>query len=104
MKTEEQAELFGGQAGVAYDSCYHSVCDDITNVNLQGMEEMSDAAAAVVLRYAMSTHDVNGEGEPYKQKGKGAVGHPKGNDRGHGPHSEHGHGHGHGHGHDKAAA
>ncbi|MGQ1839211.1 M28 family peptidase [Kocuria turfanensis] len=102
VKTEEQAELFGGQAGVAYDSCYHSVCDDITNVNLQGMEEMSDAAAAVVLRYAMSTHDVNGEGEPYQQKGKGAVGHPKGNDRGHGPHSEHGRGHGHGH--DKAAA
>ncbi|WP_298585402.1 M20/M25/M40 family metallo-hydrolase [uncultured Kocuria sp.] len=102
VKTEEQAVLFGGQAGVAYDSCYHSACDDITNVNLQGMEEMSDAAAAVVLRYAMSTHDVNGEGEPYKQKGKGAVGHPQGKDRGHGPHSEHGRGHGHGH--DKAAA
>ncbi|MEX5297852.1 M20/M25/M40 family metallo-hydrolase [Kocuria sp. CPCC 205292] len=104
VKTEEQAALFGGQAGVAYDSCYHSACDDITNVDLQGMEEMSDAAAAVVLRYAMSTHDVNGEGEPYKQKGQGAVGHPKGHDRGHGPHSEHGRGHGHGHGHDKAAA
>ena len=102
VKTEEQAELFGGQAGVAYDSCYHSACDDISNVNLQGMEEMSDAAAAVVLRYAMSTHDVNGEGKPYRQKGKGAVGHPKGDDRGHGPHSEHGRGHGHGH--DKAAA
>ncbi|MFI7496138.1 M20/M25/M40 family metallo-hydrolase [Kocuria sp. M4R2S49] len=102
VKTEEQAALFGGQAGVAYDSCYHSACDDITNVNLQGMEEMSDAAAAVVLRYAMSTHDVNGEGEPYQQKGKGAVGHPQGNDRGHGPHSEHGRGNGHGH--DKAAA
>jgi Zn-dependent M28 family amino/carboxypeptidase len=102
VKTEEQAELFGGQAGVAYDSCYHSACDDISNVNLQGMEEMSDAAAAVVLRYATSTHDVNGEGKPYRQKGKGAVGHPKGDDRGHGPHSEHGRGHGHGH--DKAAA
>ncbi len=49
---------------------------------------------------AMSTHDVNGEGKPYRQKGKGAVGHPKGDDRGHGPHSEHGHGHGH----DTAAA
>jgi hypothetical protein len=50
----------------------------------------------------MSTHDINGEGKPYRQKGKGAVGHPKGDDRGHGPHSEHGRGHGHGH--DKAAA
>lgn len=102
VKTEEQAALFGGQAGVAYDECYHTACDDLSNVNLEGMEQMADAAAAVVLRYATTTHDVNGVGEPYKQKGQGALGHPQGKDRGHGPHSEHGRGHAHGH--DRAAA
>ena len=86
VKTEEQAALFGGEAGQAYDSCYHTACDSISNVDVQGLGEMSDAAAAVVLRYAMSTHDVNGEGEPYRQKGKGVTGHPEGKDRGHGPH------------------
>ncbi|MFW6188703.1 MAG: hypothetical protein ACOC84_11995 [Actinomycetota bacterium] len=44
---------------------------------------------SVVMGHATSTHDVNGVGEPYRHKGKGAAGHPQGKERGHGPHSEH---------------
>ncbi|GGG55681.1 aminopeptidase [Kocuria dechangensis] len=49
-----EARRFDGRAGEPYDPCYHRACDDITNIDLQGLEEMSDAAAAVVLRYAAS--------------------------------------------------
>lgn len=33
VKTPEQQKLFGGQAGVAYDPCYHSLCDDLGNLD-----------------------------------------------------------------------
>ncbi|ODQ67758.1 Zn-dependent exopeptidase [Nadsonia fulvescens var. elongata DSM 6958] len=33
IKTEEEVELFGGKAGEWYDSCYHQLCDDTTNLN-----------------------------------------------------------------------
>ncbi|MCM3688709.1 M20/M25/M40 family metallo-hydrolase [Kocuria rosea] len=58
IKTVEQAALFGGRAGIAYDFCYHLPCDDVSNVNAQGLEEMTDAAAAVVLRFATSVQEL----------------------------------------------
>ena len=54
-----EADRFGGRAGEPHDQCYHRACDDITNIDLQGFEEMSDAAAAVVLRYATSADGVD---------------------------------------------
>jgi Zn-dependent M28 family amino/carboxypeptidase len=60
IKTPEQAEIYGGTAGVAYDECYHAECDDITNVNTQAIDEMSDAAAHAVLTFGMTTSAVNG--------------------------------------------
>ncbi len=45
VKTPAEAEMFGGTAGVAYDECYHSVCDDITNINTTGLSQLADAAA-----------------------------------------------------------
>jgi aminopeptidase S len=53
------AERFDGRAGEPYDPCYHRACDDITNIDLQIFEEMSDAAAAVALRYATSADGVD---------------------------------------------
>jgi hypothetical protein len=79
---------FNGQP-VAYDPCYHQPCDSmdpiqdgadaglytalnaayggaleyngvITNVNLTGLEEMSDAVAHAILTYAMSRSSVSG--------------------------------------------
>ncbi len=45
-KTRRQADRYGGRAGADYDPCYHSACDDLDNVDLQVLEEMSDATAA----------------------------------------------------------
>jgi Zn-dependent M28 family amino/carboxypeptidase len=66
VKTAEQAALFGGDAGVAFDPCYHQACDDRDNVSAQAIDEMSDATAHAVLTFAMTTSAVNGTG-----KGKG---------------------------------
>ena len=52
VKTEEQADLFGGTAGVAYDECYHQACDDIDNVNTDAVNELGDAAAHAVATLA----------------------------------------------------
>lgn len=52
IKTEEEAELFGGEAGVAYDACYHQACDDLDNVDRKGFHQMADAAAHATLTFA----------------------------------------------------
>jgi Zn-dependent M28 family amino/carboxypeptidase len=51
-KTAEQAQIYGGEAGVAYDKCYHLACDTFDNVNQKGLDEMSDAAAHTALTLA----------------------------------------------------
>ena len=33
IKTAEQAAIYGGTAGTAYDACYHQACDDLSNLN-----------------------------------------------------------------------
>jgi Zn-dependent M28 family amino/carboxypeptidase len=64
-KTAEEAAIWGGTAGVAYDPCYHQACDTFANNNDFALDVNSDAIAYAVLKYAMNTEDVNG------QKGKG---------------------------------
>ena len=84
IKTEEQAEVYGGVAGVPYDPCYHEPCDSLFptfeflndeeleelyrqvydqlqeeydlrgNVNVDALEEMSDAAAYTTLYFAQN--------------------------------------------------
>jgi Zn-dependent M28 family amino/carboxypeptidase len=49
MKSEEQADLFGGEAGVPMDRCYHLVCDRPDQINMTAIDEFSDAAAHVLL-------------------------------------------------------
>jgi Zn-dependent M28 family amino/carboxypeptidase len=81
IKTEEQAEIYGGLADVPYDPCYHLPCDSLFpsfeffgdeelealyretydqlaqeyplrgNVNVQALEELSDAAAFATLYF-----------------------------------------------------
>ena len=36
IKTAEEAAIYGGTAGVAYDPCYHQACDDIDNLSDHG--------------------------------------------------------------------
>ena len=53
IKTEDEAAIFGGTAGVAYDACYHLACDSFNNTNLVALDELGDAAAHAVLTFAM---------------------------------------------------
>jgi Zn-dependent M28 family amino/carboxypeptidase len=94
LKSEKQAEIYGGVAGAAYDPCYHQACDSlrqdfgadadkaelyrqldgeyplIGNVNMLALEQMSNAIAAVTLTYAYDTSSVNSvAGAPGKRKG-----------------------------------
>lgn len=53
-KTEEEVLLFGGTAGIALDQCYHSACDNVTNLNLEAFELHGKAIADSVATYALS--------------------------------------------------
>ncbi len=60
IKTAEQAAIYGGTAGVAYDRCYHQACDTIANLNNTALDQMSDAIAHATLTFASTTSAVNG--------------------------------------------
>lgn len=55
LKTPEEAVIYGGTAGVAYDACYHQGCDSITNLNTKAISELGDAAAHAILTLARSS-------------------------------------------------
>ncbi|HST67161.1 MAG TPA: M28 family metallopeptidase [Mycobacteriales bacterium] len=61
-KTPEQAAKWGGTAGVAFDPCYHSACDNLGNVDRTILDKNADAVAFSVGRYALDTSDINGVG------------------------------------------
>ena len=54
VKTEAEQAAYGGTAGEAFDPCYHSACDDIENISVRGLNQMSDAAAHAINHYAFS--------------------------------------------------
>ncbi|MCE7004854.1 M28 family metallopeptidase [Kibdelosporangium philippinense] len=60
IMTAEQAAKWGGQAGVAYDKCYHSACDNLFNINRKALGTQATAISYVVTAYGHSTEDVNG--------------------------------------------
>lgn len=65
IKSPEQAALYGGTAGIAYDPCYHLACDTFANNSDTALEQNSDAVAFAVLQYAMNVETITG------QRGKG---------------------------------
>ena len=72
VKTAEDAAIYGGTAGLAYDPCYHQACDDIGNItknSMTALDQMSDASAHATLTFAQSGSAVEGT-----DKGK-ALGH-----------------------------
>jgi Zn-dependent M28 family amino/carboxypeptidase len=69
VKTAEQAAIYGGTAGLAYDPCYHQACDTIANLSSTALDQMSDATAHATLVFAMTKSAVEGT-----DKGK-ALGH-----------------------------
>jgi Zn-dependent M28 family amino/carboxypeptidase len=103
IKTEYQAELFGGVAGLAYDECYHQACDDLGNIDMEVFEQNIDAIAHAVIVYGYSTESVNGvagqdAGDKTTVTGPGGgISGGDGDGAGGGLHPGHGPGHGHGH-------
>ncbi|WP_326692440.1 MULTISPECIES: M28 family metallopeptidase [unclassified Streptomyces] len=47
-KTQAQARKWGGTAGEPYDECYHSACDDTSNIDEKALDLHSDAIAHAV--------------------------------------------------------
>jgi Zn-dependent M28 family amino/carboxypeptidase len=82
VKTPEQAAVYGGTAGEAYDPCYHQECDDITNLNTDALHELGDAAAHATGVLTMSKAGLFPDGSrvPQRQAAKQgsfeAHGHP----------------------------
>jgi Zn-dependent M28 family amino/carboxypeptidase len=54
IKTPQEAAVYGGTAGVAYDKCYHQACDTINNLNSKALSELGDGAAHATLVLALS--------------------------------------------------
>ena len=59
-KTPEQAALYGGQAGEAFDPCYHQECDTIGNFNREVLRQNADAIAFATFKLA-NARDLPGE-------------------------------------------
>ncbi|KAG6853597.1 hypothetical protein C0991_002920 [Blastosporella zonata] len=53
-KSAYEAELFGGEAGIAYDHCYHKACDTIENLAL-GAYLWNAMASANVIGHLLTT-------------------------------------------------
>ncbi|TFK19469.1 Zn-dependent exopeptidase [Coprinopsis marcescibilis] len=54
VKTAEEAQWWGGQAGVAYDACYHQACDGVANLHREAWLQNTRAAAHSIATYARS--------------------------------------------------
>ena len=61
VKTVAEAATYGGTAGVAYDHCYHQLCDDINNLNMTGFEQLADAAAHATYTLAMTPFEIKND-------------------------------------------
>lgn len=66
IKTDEEVDMFGGNAGDWYDPCYHQLCDDVGNVNLTAWELNTKLVAHSVATYALSF-----DGFPKREKDAG---------------------------------
>ncbi len=54
IKTEREASVYGGFAGLAYDPCYHQACDTFFNLSNTALDQMSDATAHATWTLAKS--------------------------------------------------
>ncbi|MEM6295141.1 MAG: M20/M25/M40 family metallo-hydrolase [Myxococcota bacterium] len=52
-KTQQQANLYGGEAGLAYDPCYHRACDVDATIALEEYARITAAVATAVDRFGL---------------------------------------------------
>jgi Zn-dependent M28 family amino/carboxypeptidase len=60
IKTPEEAQRWGGTAGQAYDPCYHQACDRLDAIDRTALDRNTDAVAAALARFALSTEELTG--------------------------------------------
>ena len=58
IKSEAEADLFGGEAGAPYDACYHKHCDNTKNISIEALEINTNAIGFLAMSYAHSTQTV----------------------------------------------
>ena len=73
LKTEEEARLFGGEAGVALDICYHQKCDDINNLNHEAYLLNTQSIANSVAKYAISWDGIPRANATLRKRDAGAA-------------------------------
>ncbi|MFH9743767.1 M28 family metallopeptidase [Streptomyces anulatus] len=61
-KSAAQAQKWGGTAGQAFDRCYHSSCDNLSNINDTALDRNSDAAAHAIWTLSAAGEPPTGEG------------------------------------------
>ncbi len=58
IKSPEEAQRWGGTAGEAYDRCYHQACDRLDIIDHTALDRNTDAFAATLARFALSTEEL----------------------------------------------
>ncbi|KAF2170012.1 hypothetical protein M409DRAFT_64397 [Zasmidium cellare ATCC 36951] len=76
LKTEEEAALFGGEVGVAYDVNYHQAGDNYTNLNFEAFVTNTKAIAAAVAEYGSSFDSLSPRNATATVKARGVHAHP----------------------------
>ena len=74
LKTAEEAAVFGGTAGAAYDPCYHQKCDGLKNVSWAALDQMSDAVAHSVLTFSRTEAELRGDADAEARKAPAGTG------------------------------
>lgn len=70
VKTERQAQIYGGTAGELLDPNYHTPADTLTNVNTTVLRQLSDGAAHATATLALSKSGLYGD-NPGRGKARG---------------------------------
>jgi Zn-dependent M28 family amino/carboxypeptidase len=70
-KTPEQVQKYGGEAGVPFDKCYHQACDTLANLNLEALDQFSDASSYVTAKLVMRENDLSDNTASLKAKRTG---------------------------------
>ncbi|KAF8603993.1 Zn-dependent exopeptidase [Ceratobasidium sp. AG-I] len=76
LKTAAQAATFGGEAGVAFDKCYHAACDTIDNLAKDALLVNARSVAHVIATTAKSTAliDAQSATQPKAKQAAGGFG------------------------------
>ncbi|CAA9964915.1 hypothetical protein CFE70_008041 [Pyrenophora teres f. teres 0-1] len=69
IKTEQEATLFGGQAGEPLDACYHAACDDINNLAHDAYLVNTQSIANSVAKYAVSFEGIPRANNTLRKRG-----------------------------------